>query len=250
MSVIPAERLAEVFVEFADTLVDDFNLIEFLQTLTGRVADLTGASAVGLLMADSRDQLHFMAASDERVHLLDLFQIQADEGPCRDCFHLGRAVSVADLRRAGGRWPSFATEAIEAGYVSVQAFPLRLRQQVIGSLGLFGVAPEVMVGGDARIVQALADVATIGILQERAVHRGEVLAGQLQGALDSRVVIEQAKGMIAQRYKVSLEEAFRLLRIYCRSTHQRLHDVAMEIAADGASIPDLSSGSGSGPTTG
>ena len=242
MSRIAAERLAETFVELADTLVADFDLIEFLQGLTARTSDLTGAHAVGLLMADARDQLHFMAASDERIHLLELFQVQVDEGPCRDSYRLGHPVAVADLRRTGGRWPTFAPAAIEAGFRSVHAFPLRLRQQVIGCMGLFHTDSHEVAPGDARITQALADVATIGILQQRAVRHGEVLAGQLQGALDSRVVIEQAKGVVAQRYGVGMDEAFSLLRTYCRNTHQRLNEVARLIVADGSRIPDLSAG--------
>jgi hypothetical protein len=242
MSRIASERLAETFVELADTLVDDFDLIEFLQGLTGRTSELTGAPAVGLLMSDARDQLHFMAASDERIHLLELFQVQSDEGPCRDCYRLGHPVAVADLRRSGGRWPKFAPAALDAGFRSVHAFPLRLRKQVIGAMGLFDTDPSELAPDDVRITQSLADVATIGILQQRAIQHGEVLAGQLQGALDSRVVIEQAKGVVASRYGVGMDEAFRMLRTYCRNTHQRLNEVARSIVADGSRLPDLTAG--------
>ena len=242
MSVIAPERLAEVFVELADTLVDDFDVVEFLQMLTARTSELTGAGAAGLLLADPGDRLHFMAASDERVHLLDLFQIQADEGPCRDCFHQGAPVSDANLARAGTRWPRFAPAAREAGFQAVHAFPLRLRQQVIGSMGMFSVDAVAMAPADVRVVQALVDVSTIGLLQERAVHQGEVLTEQLQGALNSRIVVEQAKGVIAQSYGVTVDEAFAMLRSYCRSHHRRLSDVAADVVTDPATAPDLRTG--------
>ncbi|GLY17915.1 GAF and ANTAR domain-containing protein [Kineosporia rhizophila] len=239
MSAIASERLSEVFVELADTLVDDFDLVEFLQMLTSRVSELTGARAAGLMLADAEDRLHFMAASDERVHLLDLFQIQTDEGPCRDCFRQGAAVSAADLRRAETRWPRFAPAALQAGFASVQAFPLRLRQQVIGSVGLFGASAVAMAPADVRVVQALVDVATIGILQERQVRRGQVLTEQLQGALNSRIVIEQAKGVIAQARAVTIDEAFTMLRTYCRTHHLRLSETARLIVSDPAQMPNF-----------
>ncbi|GAA3601459.1 GAF and ANTAR domain-containing protein [Kineosporia mesophila] len=242
MSAIASERLADVFVELADTLVDDFDLVEFLQMVTARTSELTGARAAGLLLADAEDGLHFMAASDERVHLLDLFQIQADEGPCRDCFRQGVPVSDADLNRADTRWPRFAPAARTAGFASVQAFPLRLRHQVIGSMGLFSATPVAMTPGDVRVVQALVDVATIGILQERQVRRGQVLTEQLQGALDSRIVIEQAKGVIAQSAGVTIDQAFTMLRTYCRNHHLRLSDLARTIVNDPAQVPDFGTG--------
>ena len=239
MSAIAPERLATVFVELADTLVDDFDLVEFLQMLTTRTSELTGVQAAGLLLGDDDRHLHFMAASDERVHLLDLFQIQADEGPCRDCYHQGAPVSDADLKRADTRWPRFAPAATAAGFHAVHAFPLRLRQQVIGSMGLFNTRAIAMAASDVRIVQALVDVATISILQERAVRRGEVLGVQLKGALKSRIVVEQAKGVIAQVYGVGIDEAFTMLRSYCRNHHLRLSEVAAQLVADPNSGPDL-----------
>jgi GAF domain-containing protein len=237
MTAAPAARLAEVFVEIADTLVDDFDLIDFLQRVTTRSTELADVAAAGLLLADPQGRLGFMAASDERVRLLELFQVQADEGPCRDCFHEGRVVTNTDLGSARGRWPSFAPLAHAAGFRSVHAFPLRLRREVIGALGLFGngsLDPPSM-----RIVQALADVATIGLLQERAIHRGELLTEQLQGALNSRIVIEQAKGMIAQLYGTSVDEAFDLLRNYCRRNRLHLSKVAAALVADVSAVPDL-----------
>jgi GAF domain-containing protein len=239
MSTVPVARLAEVFVEVADTLVDEFDLMEFLQTLTTRAAELTAATATGLLLADHDGRLQFMAASDERARMLDLFQIQADEGPCRDCFRHARPVATTDLRTAHERWPLFTPRALRAGVRSVHAFPMRLRQEVIGSLGLFGADPGTMEPADVHLIQAVADVATIGLLQERAIHRGEVLTEQLQSALNSRIVIEQAKGVIAQMYGTTVDTAFEMIRTYCRRNHLRLSQVAHDIVAEPSATPDL-----------
>jgi GAF domain-containing protein len=229
MTVVSPIRLANVFVELADTLIDEFDLIEFLQLLTTRVCELTAATATGLLLADEQQRLHFMAASDERMENLELFQVQADEGPCRDCFRNGSPVVNADLRHATGRWPRFAPRAVSSGFHSVHAFPLRLRQQTIGALGLFSGPVGRLAADDIGIVQALADVATISLLHERTVRRGEALTAQLQGALSSRILIEQAKGVLAQVLGVSVDEAFERLRSYCRVNHLPMRDVAKDI---------------------
>jgi transcriptional regulator with GAF, ATPase, and Fis domain len=228
-------------VEFADTLVEEFDLIEFLQMVTARASELVGSAAAGLLLADAHGQLHFMAASDERTELLELFQVQAQEGPCLDCYRQGAPVVNADLRDASDRWPQFAPRAVAAGFRSVHAFPMRLRQEVIGALNMFGTDVGRMEPGDVRTVQALADVATIGLLQERAVRQGEVLTGQLQGALNSRIIIEQAKGAVAQMRSCTVDEAFTLLRSYCRTHNLRLSDVAQAVVTDSQPIPGLTS---------
>ncbi len=239
VSKVSVDRLAKVFVEVADTLVDEFDLIEFLHLVTSRTTELVDTTAAGLLLADHRGRLQFMAASDEEARLLELFQVQIREGPCQDAFRSGKAVLNADLSSADARWPSFAPRAVSAGYLSVHAFPLRLRSEVIGALNLFGVDHGRLDPDDALIIQALADVATIGILQERSIHRGEVLTEQLQSALNSRVVIEQAKGVVAQWHDVTVTEAFDLLRAYARRTRQRLVDVASAVVADSGIALDL-----------
>lgn len=224
--MIPAEELAEVFVELADSLVDDFDLVDFLQNLTERAAAVTGADAAGLMLASPHDGLKFMAATNPTGRMLELLQLQNSEGPCLDCYSTGEPVVNADLREAGSRWPIFAPVASQAGFRSVHAFPLRLRTEIIGALNLFGRQDSEFREHDVRIVQALADVATIAIIQERTLARSEELAEQLQLALSSRIVIEQAKGAIAQRLDVSLDEAFSRLRTEARSTQRRLVDVA------------------------
>lgn len=237
---IVAERLARVFVEVADTLVDEFDLIDFLHMLAHRTAGLVDASAVGLLLADQRGRLEFMAASDETTKLLELFQVQNSEGPCLDAFRTATPVVNADLADATGRWPRFAPRATTAGFRSVHAFPLRLRSQVIGALNVFGREPGPSLGdADVPIVQALADIAAIGLLQERAIRRGELLTEQLQGALNSRIVIEQAKGAVAQAKGVSVDEAFTLIRGYARAGNHRIVDVARTILTDPARIPQI-----------
>jgi len=239
MPVVSTERLADVFVEFADTLIDDYDVIEFLLMVTNRTAELIGVADVGLLLADQRGRLQFMAASNEDVQRLELFQVQVNEGPCLDAFQSGEPVLNADLSAASHRWPHFAPRALADGYRSAHAFPLRLRQDAIGAIGVFGTDVGHWGPAEVHIAQALAHVATIGLLQERAIRRGEVLAEQLQAALNSRIVIEQAKGAIAQFRNVSVDEAFVLLRNHARRTKKRLGDVAHAALADPASLADL-----------
>jgi GAF domain-containing protein len=240
MTTVSADRLARVFVEIADTLIDEFDLIEFLQLLAIRTADLIPGSAVGLVLADPHGNLEFMAGSDENVRLIELFQIQQHEGPCMDAFRTGEPVVNADLRAAAPRWPSFAPRAVAAGIRSVHAFPLRLRNERIGALNVFsGDVGGRLAADDVAIVQALADVAAIGLLQERAIARAELLTEQLQGALNSRVVIEQAKGAIAQARGITVNAAFDLLRGYARSHSLRLSELAHAVVTDITSLPEL-----------
>lgn len=237
--MITLEQLTEIYVEAADTLVDDFDVVDFLSNLTRHAATVGRADAAGLLLADAHGQLKYMASSDESVKLLELFQLQYDEGPCLDCFRTGGAVVNTDLPAATVRWPLFALRAAEAGYRSVHAFPLRHRGSVIGALNLFSGALGRLEPDDIRVVQSLADIATIGLLQERAIRSGELLAEQLQGALNSRVAIEQAKGALARIHGVGVDAAFDLLRAYSRSNHLRLNDVAVAVLARPEEHPRL-----------
>jgi GAF domain-containing protein len=221
-------KLANVLVEMADTLVDDFDVIDFLHVLTERCVSLLGVSAAGLLLTDGQDTLQVVAASSERTRLLELFQLQADQGPCVDCFRTGAPVSVDDLPTAG-RWPQFTEAAAAAGFAAVHAVPMRLRREVIGALNFFDTSPGPLDADKLRIGQALADVATIGLLQERAIRRRDVVTGQLQTALNSRIVIEQAKGVLAERLRVPMHEAFTLLRSASRNTNRRLSDLAKAV---------------------
>jgi ANTAR domain/GAF domain len=221
-----ADLLTDTLVELADTMVADFDIIDFLHLLTNRSVALLSASAAGGMLADPRGVLRVAASSNEEAGLLELFQIQTDQGPCLDCYRTGQPVSAADLVGPGQRWPRFAAAAAESGFRSVEALPMRLREQVIGALNLFRADPGPLDPAELRVGQALADVATIGLLHERNVRRSDTLAEQLQGALNSRVVIEQAKGKLAERLGMDMDQAFALLRDYARNSNQKLTDVA------------------------
>ena len=238
MAANVGERLAQTFVELADTLVAGYDLMEFLQTLTDRCVELLEVDAAGLLLADSRGSLQLVAASTEQARIAELFQIQNDEGPCLDCYRTGQAVIISDIRAAGAtaRWPRFAAAAQEVGFAGVHAIPMRLRDQVIGTLNLFRTAPDGLDPAVARAARALVDVATIGILQERAVHQQELVATQLQVALNSRVMIEQAKGILAERLSTTPDEAFVLLRRYARNHNHPLTQLAGDVIRGTAAI--------------
>jgi GAF domain-containing protein len=235
-------ELADVFVEMADTLVDDFDVIEFLHVMTERCVQLLGVSAAGLLLTDGQDTLQVVAASSERTRLLELFQLQADQGPCVECFRTGQPVSVADLPSAR-RWPRFTAAAAEVGFAAVHAVPMRLRTEVIGALNFFDTKPGALDADKLRIGQALADVATIGLLQQRAIHRRDVLTEQLQTALNSRVLIEQAKGVLAERLHVDVADAFTVLRTGARSHNRRLSELAQAIVDGTEQIPEATTAS-------
>jgi transcriptional regulator with GAF, ATPase, and Fis domain len=234
-------QLTDVFVEMADTLVDDFDVIDFLHVLAERCVELLGVAAAGLLLADQRDQLRVVAASSERTRLLELFQLQTDQGPSIDCFRVGRPVSVPDLPTAG-RWPRFTAAAAEIGFGAVYALPMRLRAEVIGALSLFEVRAGALDERKLRVGQALADVSTIGLLQQRAIRRREVLAEQLQTALHSRITIEQAKGVLAERLQLDIGEAFAVLRDHARRHNRRLSDVAQAVVDGTEQIPSGTTG--------
>ena len=193
------EWLADTLVGLADTLTTDFDVIEFLSTLAERLVELLDAAEVGLVLADSQGHLRVMAASTERMHMLDLFEVQTSEGPCLDCYRSGDAVLNVELERAEARWPVFAPMARSAGFRAVHVLAMRLRDQVIGAVNIFHTSTVAISERDIHLAQALADVATIGLLQERAVRHASELSEQLQRALTSRVVIEQAKGAVAER---------------------------------------------------
>ena len=220
--------LAEAFVTLADTLVADYDVIDVLHQLTVECVELLRVDAAGLLLSDQRGNLQMAAASTERARVVELFQLQNDEGPCLDCFRTSRPIAAPDLRGMT-EWPRFIAHTLDTGFRSVHAVPMRLRTETIGALNLFGIQPRALGPDELRIAQALADVATIGILQERAIHRRDVLAEQLQVALNSRVIIEQAKGVLAERGQLEMDRAFELLRRHARSSQQRLSDVALGV---------------------
>ncbi|MEN3336635.1 MAG: hypothetical protein V7647_311 [Acidobacteriota bacterium] len=223
-------RLGQTFVRLADSLVNGFDVVELLDGLVGSCVDLLDASAAGLMLADQRGQLRVMATSSEHSRMLELFELQNDEGPCLDCFRTGGPVIVLEPAEQIERWPLFATELRSRGFGPSYALPMRLREDTIGALNLFVPPDVVLVAGDLEIAQALADVATIAIMQHRTIRAGEQLAEQLQTALNSRIAIEQAKGVISEHAHVEMDAAFELLRSHARRTQTRLSEVAASIA--------------------
>jgi hypothetical protein len=224
------ERLvATTFVELADTLVDDFDVIDFLHTLASRTVELLDASAAGIMLADQRGGLQVMASSTEEARLLELYELQNDEGPCLDCFRSGRPVAHDNLPAMRTAWPAFTERLQELGFKSAQALPMRLRSETIGALNIFRHGSGPLTDADLRLGQAMADVATVGLIQERAIAARELLAEQLQTALNSRVVLEQAKGVLAERAGLPVDQAFQMMRAYARNRGLRLGDVAAQI---------------------
>jgi transcriptional regulator with GAF, ATPase, and Fis domain len=234
------ELLSDTFVDLADTMVADFDVIDFLHLLSDRAVRLLGASAAGVMLADPRGQLRLVAASSEAARLLEIFQLEGEEGPCLESIRTGQPITEPDLSQAQQRWPRFTPAALQAGFAAVHALPMRLREQILGGLNLFRDRPGTFDAADMRIGQALADTATIGLLHERNLRRAEVVGEQLQAALNSRVVIEQAKGKLAERFALDMDTAFTALRHYARDHNLRLSEVAQTfIDSDPADFPGL-----------
>ena len=221
--------LARTLVELADTLVADFDVVDLLSLLADRCVEVLAVDAAGLMLAGPDGGLRVIASSSEEMRVLELFEIQSAEGPCLDCFRTGKAVVNQNLTAHGRRWPRFSTEAIATGFHSVEAVPMRLRGSVIGAMNLFHRETGGMADADIASAQALADVATIAILQHRASLEAQALNDQLNHALNSRVTIEQAKGMLAERLDVEMDQAFAKLRSYARNKNLRLSDVALGV---------------------
>jgi len=234
---VDERRVTDVFVEMADTLVADFDLIDFLHLLTERCVQVLDISATGLLLTDQRGALRVTAASTEQTRLLELFQLQVDEGPCLDCFHTGEPVIVSDLTTTADRWPQFTPAALDTGFRTVAALPMQLRGEIIGALNLFDPRPGAVTAEMQRLGQALADIATIGILQERAIRTRDILTQQLETALHSRIIIEQAKGVLAEREGLDTGQAFERLRAASRAHNRRIVDLAQVIVDGSEQLP-------------
>ena len=225
--------LSERFVALADSLVADYDVVDLLEGLVRSCVDLMDVDQGGILLIDQRGHLQLVAASSEATRLVELLQLQSEEGPCLECVTTGTPVTVPDLSTQQERWPTFSPAAMSVGFSAVHALPLRLRDQTIGCLNLFTTGarrgPD---DDDRRIAQALADVATIGILQQRSISRSSLLAEQLQNALNSRIVVEQAKGVLAERGRLDMQSSFEQLRGYARAHNLRLSDVAASVVRD------------------
>lgn len=231
-------RLADTFVALADTLVRDFDLTDLFQMLASTCVNVLDATAAGILLAGPSGTLQVVASSEERMRLLELFELQNEQGPCTDCYRSGQAVHEPDLRLTH-KWPLFTARALEEGFASVDAIPLRLRDTHLGALNLFSETPGGLSDHDRKTAQALADVAAIGLLQERAIRESQLLAEQLQHALNCRVAIEQAKGILAQQGELSVGDAFALLRNHARATSTRADKIAELVIRGELTVDDL-----------
>ncbi|GGF41416.1 GAF and ANTAR domain-containing protein [Subtercola lobariae] len=222
-------RLAEVFITLADTLTQDFDATDLLHYLADACVELLSVDAAGIMLSDLRGGLKLAASSSERIHNLEVFELQVDEGPCLDCFHTGEPVVNVGIAEAKDRWPLFVDVAIDAGLKATHALPLRLRGDVVGSMNLVSDDPAPMSQPDIDLGQALADMATISLLQDRSSIAKTDLADQLQTALNNRVLIEQAKGILAARANVTPDVAFDMIRSHARSHNNKLLSDAQRI---------------------
>jgi GAF domain-containing protein len=223
-------RVREVFIELMNNLVTDYDIIEFLERLAARCAELLDLSACGVLLADQYGMLNLVAASGQQARLAELTQIQDAEGPCVEAYHSGEPVQCSNLSEIDPRWPMFTAAAWSAGFGAVQALPMRLRDERVGVLNLFCRVPGALDDDEVALGQAFADAAAVGIVHQRALARSEAVTEQLQLTLHSRIVIEQAKGFLAERLGLTVERAFILMRTFARENHRKLTDVAADIA--------------------
>jgi transcriptional regulator with GAF, ATPase, and Fis domain len=231
MSIEREQAIAKAFVSLADTMVNGFDVVEMLNNLTTGCARLLDVESAGLLLADGQNVLHVVAASSEQTRTLELYQLQREQGPCLDCFNSGSSVSVADLSNEDERWPQFVPVARQAGFASVHAIPMRVREHVLGTLGLFGVNVGALNDDDLELGQALAHVASVVVVAGSAITDGKLVVEQLQNALDSRVVIEQAKGILAQQSRLDMDDAYTQLRRYARDHNELLTMVAKRLVS-------------------
>ena len=243
MTDTPREaQVLDAMVKLVDSLLGDFDIVDLLTELTERCAEVLDIAAAGLLLADPLHQLRLLAATSEQARELELFQLQADEGPCVHSYATGQPVSVADLKNATtGSWPRFVPAALDAGFTSVHAVPMRAAGNMLGALGLFGTRPGELNDADLLVAQTLAHIACVAILQEKAPTPSTVIP-QLRSALTSRTVVEQAKGFLRESLGVPVEEAFTLLRAYARANGKHLTDVARRLMTEPASRPEIVSG--------
>ncbi len=231
--------LAQTFVDLVDTLVDDFDVVDLLTLVADRCVEVLDITAAGLMLVAPEGDLRVVAFSSEEVRVVELFELQAEEGPCLDSFRSGQPIVNQDLEKVDGRWPNFAPVAIAAGYRSVHAMPMRLRGAVIGALNLFRAEVGDLGEFDLLAAQALADVATIAILHHRAASEAQLVNEQLTLALNSRIVIEQAKGVLAERSGLDMDQAFARMRKYARDHNLRLVDVAHGVVEGTVKIETL-----------
>jgi GAF domain-containing protein len=232
-------RINTAFVTVADTLTTDFDVVDLLHALVEQCTEILDTDAGSLMLLNSNGQLQLMTSTSEGADFVEVMQLNADSGPCIDCFSTGAAISVPNIQSSGGKWPAFQKAAMQNGFHSAHATPMRLRGQIIGTMNLFRSKRGAFSDHDAAVAQALTDVATIGILHERVAREGPILAEQLHRALDSRIFIEQAKGMIAHALSIPMDGAFNVLRIHARNNSLTIRSVAEGINARTISVQSI-----------
>jgi transcriptional regulator with GAF, ATPase, and Fis domain len=230
-------ELLRAFAGFADTLVASYDVVDLLQRLVDTCSDLLEVTASGVLLADETGDLDLLASTSEASRLVEVIQLGAFSGPCIESFTTGQIVSLPDIALSPPRWDRFREKALGQGFESIYAIPLRLREKTIGTLNLLSDTKGELPEDDLIAAQAFADVATIGILHQRTLHESETIREQLQTALNSRITIEQAKGVIAQLHHVSIDEAFTVIREYARSHQQGITTVADAIVDRSLVLP-------------
>ena len=224
-----ASKVSAAFLKLTDTLVGEYDVLDVLHTLVEECVDLLDATAAGLLLADPSGELHVVASTSEESYLVEVLQQRAGAGPCVDCYLTGTVVTLGNIAAFEDTYPDFTAAALSQGFRSVHAIPMRVRRRAIGALNLFRTETGDVTPEDAAIGQALADVATISILQESTVREDAIVNEQLQRALNSRVLIEQAKGVVAQLSTVDMDEAFKRLRADARANHQTMRESAENV---------------------
>ena len=234
-----AQRLGRVFVELADILVEQFDLVDFLTTLAHRCVELLDSSQAGVVLASEDGVLSAVASTDETVAVIDLFELQNHQGPTLDCIQLAEPLTNLELAVIEDRWPGFAPLVAGAGFCTVHALPMRVHGKALGAVNIFSDHTTGLVPADLEVAQALADIATIALIQERKLRVSTMVNEQLQTALNSRIVIEQAKGVLAERHQIDMDVAFRALRAYARSHQRLLTDVAREVTNGARHVDEM-----------
>ena len=222
------ERINDAFVRVAGTLVDNYDVVDLLSTLVHTCTQLLDVQSGGILLADGTGMLELVASTSEEAETVEVMIVAAGAGPCIDSFKTGSVVSVPDIAADSDLWPRFRRTALDQGFRAAHATPLRLHGEVIGAMNLLSTMSGPLSDRDARLAQALADVATVGILHERSFRQPETVTAQLHLALDTRVLVEQAKGVLAHVRSCTMSEAFEALRDYARD-----HDITLRSAAEG-----------------
>lgn len=238
MTSMNDEVLFATLIELADTTTTGFDLVSMADRLVGACVEVLGVTAAGIMLADQRKSLRVFASTNEETRMLELLELQNNDGPCLEAFNTGTQIAGVDLSRFTDRWPHFTRAASAAGINTAYAVPMRLRDQTIGALNLFEAGTEPLSAHGMNVARVLADMAAIGIINHWSIRQQEVLAQQLQSALNSRVIIEQAKGVLAERQGLSMGEAFDYLRATARASRRPIAEVAAE-TVDQRGLPQV-----------